>query len=298
MRADRLTVIDIDDESLPGASDFLEQHAETSLFLLSNIRAFGPRLGESLYSANLKGLRCGAEWRGVFCITRGGTVLAQTGGDIGPAGTILESCAAEGIPIRGVVGEWQITKAIWDLLIVRGALRPGFVSKEISYRLDLRSAQPPPAPSGVRMLTADDHKQWEELEMAYLRETGLPEQGTREQHKSAFLRSTQLGHWWGAFEGERLIALAAIIALHRALAQVGGVYTIPSRRGKGLGLAVMSALIRDSRDAHQLDQLFLFTGEENVSARRLYESLGFERFGFFGLFFEASIQSPSPKPQD
>jgi RimJ/RimL family protein N-acetyltransferase len=293
MTSDPLTVIDIDEQNLAGASDFLERYAETSLFLLSNIRAFGPRLGESLYSANLKGLRCGNEWRAVFCVTRGGTVLAQTAGETAPAAQILESCKAEAIPIRGVVGEWQITKTIWDLLVAIGELRPGFVSREISYRLDLRSAAPPPVSSAARMLNADDHAQWAELEVAYLRETGLPEQGTREQHKAAFLRSTRLGHWWGVFEGECLVSLAAIIAQHRSLGQVGGVYTVPSRRGEGLGLAVMGALVRDSRDTHHLEQLFLFTGEENVAARRLYESLGFERFGYFGLFFGATAKGPT-----
>jgi predicted GNAT family acetyltransferase len=287
MTSGPLTLVDIDEETLAGATEFLERHAETSLFLLSNIRAFGPRIGESLYSANLKGLRCGHEWRGVFCVTRGGTVLAQTAGEIGSAVQILQSCRTEAIPIRGVVGEWQITSAIWDLLVTSGEIQPGFVSKEISYRLDLRTANPPPSSGVVRMLTPDDYDQWERLEMAYLRETGIPEQGTREQYKSAFVRSTRLGHWWGAFEGERLIALAAIIALHGSLAQVGGVYTVPERRGEGLALAAMSTLVNDSRDAHHLEQLFLFTGEENVAARRLYESLGFERFGHFGLFFGA-----------
>jgi ribosomal protein S18 acetylase RimI-like enzyme len=47
----------------------------------------------------------------------------------------------------------------------------------------------------------------------------------------------------------------------------------------------MITLMRDARSVHRLDRLFLFTGEENVAARRMYESLGFERFGYFGLFF-------------
>src|SRR4051812_30416355 len=75
------TIDDVCEQSLPAVTAFLERHAETSLFMLSNIRAFGTRLGESLYSCNLKALRQGEEVRGVFCLTRGGSLLAQTGGD-------------------------------------------------------------------------------------------------------------------------------------------------------------------------------------------------------------------------
>jgi predicted GNAT family acetyltransferase len=48
---------------------------------------------------------------------------------------------------------------------------------------------------------------------------------------------------------------------------------------------VMTVLMRDAHGLQGLKRLFLFTGEENVAARRMYESLGFESFGHFGLFF-------------
>ena len=47
----------------------------------------------------------------------------------------------------------------------------------------------------------------------------------------------------------------------------------------------MTAVMRDAHRLQRLERLFLFTGEENVAARRMYESLGFESFGYFGLFF-------------
>ena len=52
-----MTVIDISEDDLPAVKAFLERSLETSLFLLSNIRAFGTRLSESMYSGNLKGLK-------------------------------------------------------------------------------------------------------------------------------------------------------------------------------------------------------------------------------------------------
>src|SRR5439155_19398721 len=118
-------IADVDEQSLPAARAFLEQYPETSLFMLSNIRAFGTRLGESLYSANLKTLRADGRLAGVFCLTRGGSLLAQTAGDRAFVPDILRACRAEHIPIRGVLGEWTVTKALWDLLR-RDGLTPTF----------------------------------------------------------------------------------------------------------------------------------------------------------------------------
>jgi predicted GNAT family acetyltransferase len=287
MSGDRVELTDISEENLPDAEAFLERFPETSLFLLSNIRAFGPRLGESLYSGNLKGIEQEGQLRGVFCLTRGGSLLAQTAGRPEFAHDIVRACADEPMAIHGVLGEWQITKAIWDALLAADAVKPTFVSKEVLYRLDLQHAEPPDdaARATVRMLTREDHEQWGQVSEEFQRETHLPVQGTREERKAAFSRSAGLGHWWGAFRQGRLVALAAIVALHETTAQIGGVFTSPDHRREGLSRAVMTGLISDSRQVHQLDRLFLFTGEENIPARRLYESLGFDRVGYFGLFF-------------
>jgi predicted GNAT family acetyltransferase len=287
MSGDRVELTDIGEENLPAAKAFLERFPETSLFLLSNIRAFGPRLGESLYSGNLKGIEQDGQLRGVFCLTRGGSLLAQTAGRPEFAEDIVRACADAPMAIRGVLGEWQITKAIWDALVASDAVKPTFVSKEILYRLDLHQAEPPEISDRaiVRMLTREDHEQWGPVSEAFQRETHLPAPGTRDERKASFSRSAGLGHWWGAFRQGRLVALGAIIAQHETTAQIGGVFTSPDDRRQGLSRAVMTGIIRDSRHIHHLDRLFLFTGEENVPARRLYESLGFERVGYFGLFF-------------
>jgi predicted GNAT family acetyltransferase len=281
-------IADVDDANLRAAKAFLELYPETSLLLLSNIRAFGTRLGESLYSGNLKALCEGDELRGVFCLTRGGSLLAQTGGDAKLVPAILRACREEMIPIRGVLGEWTVTKALWDSLCLAG-LTPTFESKEIMYRVNLREPLPEPraTAAAVRRLNPADHSQWEQLTGDFVREVGLPLQGTEDQRKSAFVRSAVLGHWWGAFEGERLVSLVGITALHDTIAQIGGVFTLPDHRRCGLSATVMIMLMHDAHDHHRLDRLFLFTGEDNVAARRMYESLGFESFGHFGLFFGA-----------
>jgi predicted GNAT family acetyltransferase len=286
MTSAAIEVTDVGDLGLPAAKAFLEQYPETSLFMLSTIRAFGPRIGDSMYSGNLKALRQSDRLVGVFCLTRGGSLLAQTAGSATFVPAILDASRAEKIPIRGVLGEWTVTKALWDSLC-RDGLTPTFESKEIMYRVDLRGALPESGPhaGSVRLLRPVDHPQWDRLTSEFLREVGLPLQGTEDQRRSAFLRSVSLDHWWGAFEGDRLVSLIGVTAMHETIAQIGGVFTVPEYRRTGLSRDVMVTLMRDTHLVQGLDRLFLFTGEENVAARRMYESLGFESFGHFGLFF-------------
>ena len=99
------------------------------------------------------------------------------------------------------------------------------------------------------------------------------------------VRSVGLDHWWGAFDGARLVSLIGITAMHETIAQIGGVFTVPELRRTGLSRDVMVTLMRDAHLIQRLDRLFLFTGEENMAARKMYEALGFESFGHFGLFF-------------
>ena len=51
-------------------------------------------------------------------------------------------------------------------------------------------------------------------------------------------------------------------------------YVVPDRRGRGLGRALMNAAIAHAR-RRGADYMDLGTSEDDVAARRLYESLGF-----------------------
>jgi predicted GNAT family acetyltransferase len=141
------------------------------------------------------------------------------------------------------------------------------------------------SPLVVRMLGPADHDQWEQLSAEFLKEVGLPTLGERDQRMASFVRSSGLGHWWGGFEGDRLVSMIGIIALHEATAQIGGVFTPTDMRRRGYSRAVLVRLLHDARHIHRLDRIFLFTGDENVAARALYEALGFTRVGHIGMFF-------------
>jgi predicted GNAT family acetyltransferase len=85
--------------------------------------------------------------------------------------------------------------------------------------------------------------------------------------------------------------MIGIIALHQNTAQIGGVFTRRDVRRRGYSRAVLAHLLKDARDIHGLDRMFLFTAEQNTAARTLYEAAGFERFGHFGLFFGEPVKA-------
>jgi ribosomal protein S18 acetylase RimI-like enzyme len=59
---------------------------------------------------------------------------------------------------------------------------------------------------------------------------------------------------------------------------IAELYVVPERRGRGLGRALMETALSVAR-AEGADHMDLGTGEDDVAARALYESLGFSNRG-------------------
>ena len=287
----------VTDSDLQRVRAFLESHVDTSLFLLSTLAALGPRLGSHLNSGNFRLIEEGGRIVAVFCLTRRGNLLVQAGGRTDLAERIFEECEAEPLEVRGIVGEWPAAEALWKLLRADPRFEPTHALKDVLYRMMLRDTiRPVDEPLHVRALHADDFAQWEQLNSAYFCELSLPLQATLEQRRTDFMVRIRSGLWWGAFDDcYDLVSIAAINATYGSLGQVGGVYTRPDARKKGLAKAVMRLLIQDCRKRLRFDKLILFTGEDNTAARRLYESLGFEAAGGFGLLLgdrQANTRAP------
>ena len=159
----------VDESNLAVACAFLEQHADTSMFLLGNLDVNGPRIGPALNSGNFKMIENGSRVCAVFCLTRRTAILAEAGGRAEFAQTIVDACRQESIPIGGVMGEWRLAEAIWSILKSAPGFREVFASKEILQALDLSHVTRPNPHSHVRHLAADDFEQWDALERGILR---------------------------------------------------------------------------------------------------------------------------------
>ena len=282
--ADPQSIRAVDETNLPLARAFLENHAETSMLLLGNLDLFGPRLGSAFYSGNFKVLEEDGHVCAVFCLTRRTMLLAAAGGRTEFAQTIVDACRAEPIPIGGVMGEWNLAEAIWSILRITPGFNEVYAAKEILHARDLNQVIACDASPHVRHLGVADFEQWDVAHAAYHSEEGIPLHGTPAEREVLFRRNAEARRWWGYFEDGRLLAMAGLNAVYKQLGQVGGVYTVPDRRGLGLSRTTMNALLADSVHEHGLERLILFTGEQNHAARHLYDTLGFLTIGQFALF--------------
>ncbi len=182
------------------------------------------------------------------------------------------------------MGEWEFACVLWNLLKQKKIIeRETFTEREILYTLDVEKTAYTSEPD-VRLLRTSDVDAWIQLRMAYTKEMGLPGNNIEDTRTEFFTKTTQL-ITWGLFFERKLIAIADLNAHFSDVGQLGGVYTIPAFRKKGFSTRLICHLIHDLKTIHRIRKLVIFTGEHNYAARRVYESMRIEPFGYFALLF-------------
>jgi len=87
---------------------------------------------------------------------------------------------------------------------------------------------------------------------------------------------------FGAFDGDALIAMIGVVRAakvkQRHRATVWGTFVLPAARGRGVGAALVAAVVAEAR-AWGLAQLVLSVTDAAPAARRLYERAGFRAWG-------------------
>jgi GNAT superfamily N-acetyltransferase len=88
---------------------------------------------------------------------------------------------------------------------------------------------------------------------------------------------------FGAFDGGRLVGMVGVYReaklKRRQIAPVWGVYVSPAARGKGLGRAMMEAVIEQARGWEGVEMVQLGAAVSPPAAMRLYELVGFRTWG-------------------
>jgi RimJ/RimL family protein N-acetyltransferase len=145
----------------------------------------------------------------------------------------------------------------------------------------------------VRPLTPADAQPYRALRMASLRDFQFAHGPDYEEA----LAQTESWHaerlakpdyrWFGAFDGAQDDApLVGAICLRMKVgrrlhhsASLNSLMVGSSRQGAGIGRLLVGHLIGHARSLGQLRQLTLVVNENNLPARRLYDSFGFQQFG-------------------
>lgn len=280
-----MQVVALNEIMMPKAMNLLFHFRESSLFLLNNLREHGPRRRHHPNSGNFRCVIDAAETvRAVFCLVNRGTLLAHGDPLENYTNLILEDISEEPIPVRGFIGPWDIVNPLHQgYCELHSDFHATFSSREIMFTAQTMARPGTPNNPAVRLLTPDDFPQWAQLNSAYLHEEGLPSQITEEQRQKLFVEKTQRKYWWGCFDGPKMVGIASFNAHFETIAQLGGVYTLPDYRRKGVARAVINRIFSDATNVHKISTLSIFTGENNAGAQKLYESIGFQRAGIFGM---------------
>lgn len=270
----------------PEMVQFLKKEEHFSLFLLGNYLNYGLTLTEAPYSGNFKIVRQSKEIVAVFCLTKVGTLILYCSLKEPLFAPILAACQCEKMALKGLVGNWEFCHPFWQWLKDKKIIQKDVsFSKEILYTCDLIQKELPSPKHPVRLLLEKDYPTWLPLRVAYIQEEGFPSNLSEKQMHVQFSEKVKSQSTWGLFLEEKLVSIADLNAQAFETGQVGGVYTTPLYRRQGYSRSVMQQLLLDTKHLHGLTKLVIFTGENNFSARALYESLGVSTCGFFALLF-------------
>lgn len=265
------------------ALDLLNRFKETSIFLLGNLEKYGPVPTEHPRSGQYKCIMDCDEVVGVFCLTRTGMILAQSNRRVDITHIILNECEKEQ-PICAFNGAWEVIEPVYSTYKSKHKnYSDGFFSKEILFKLDLNDSNR--IEGAGRFLNEKDFEEWNFLNLDYLAGEKLAVDGSTEQRRASFFEKVKQKHWWGLNENNRLVSIAGFNACFQDVGQLGGIYTPPEMRGRGLARKCVEKLIYDSIHVHNLSRLILFTGNDNIAAQRLYRSVGFTEIGNYALIF-------------
>jgi len=277
------TVESVSKDTLFEVERYLASHEATSQFLINNFTEHGLSLTDHPNSGNFKLIRSGGKVAAVFCLVRRGNLVVQSDRDF--SDLIISSCKNEPIPLCGFIGGWESVKPIWARFKAANPdYKPNHESKEILYSRELRSDDTNLCHNrSVRFLNGADFDQWVDFSNAYMSELSLPDDLTAEQTRSNFLGQVKDKICWGLFSGQEMLSRVALNSKGKTIGQVGGVFTPQRHRQKGFAKAIMFHMLKDCRDLHGHKKNILFTGESDIPAQKLYESMGYQRIGFFAL---------------
>ncbi|WP_108669253.1 GNAT family N-acetyltransferase [Peribacillus acanthi] len=141
----------------------------------------------------------------------------------------------------------------------------------------------------IRQLTEYDAEQYRVIRLESLQNAPEAFGSSYEEEKERpldFFRSRLQSDYsltFGAFECDILVGVVTLVKetklklKHRA--NIFAMYVLPEYRGTGLGNKLISEAINKAKEWTDVEQINLTVVSTNKSAKRLYQSIGFEVFG-------------------
>jgi predicted GNAT family acetyltransferase len=209
----------------------------------------------------------------------------------GTGGTVLEARDPEAIrelaaaardsavPPRHIVGPEEVTTPFWEAYAEPG-VEPLWQRREPVYVVERGGAREPVA-RGVGLAQATDADTAEVVENSARQYVEDLKIDRRAQDPAGFharhAAEVRDGRWWVLRDHGRVAFQVHVGPENAQVVQLGGVFTVPEARGRGVATRGVAALVL--RLLERRPAVSLFCDAANAPARRVYEKVGFrERF--------------------
>lgn len=276
----------------PLLSDFLSQHIDQSMFLLSNLREAGLYHSQSKQNCQngQDGIYYGAitpagALQSVMAHFRNGTwaICSPDPKDIAPLSNMLQQDSR--FPMTLVAGPHQeVIACLSACQIEQSKCRKILV--ETLFTLPLDHLIIPEKASDYQLITAADMPaqllfDWlAEYECDTLGKHPGPELNTHIWQRVSRLQTKQVG--WGLYQDDQCLALAGFNAKVAEAVQIGPVWTPPAHRGQGFARILVAKILYQAR-LQQIPKAILFT--DNPAAISAYQAIGFKPSGTYCLAY-------------
>lgn len=268
---------------VPEVEAFLLRHIETSVFLISNLRRFGPNGAAHPYAMTF--------WQtddpicGVIAQSTAGVVMAQwpNGQDWAAALSVLPK------PVTDAIGDSGQMNALLHAANIRN--KPTHLdADEGLFTLWPRDLIPQPGIGTLRVLRESDRATLIPWRTDYAINTlGEPKEtgpARADEEITAYIAADR--HRL-LVDGEQPLTMTGFNATVDDVVQIGGVYTPRERRDQGLARRAVALHLEEAR-ASGAARAILFANDPSAVAA--YEAVGFVRVGRFALIMFEKGHTP------
>jgi len=192
-----------------------------------------------------------------------------------------ERAMSRGRTVSTIVGPREAVEPFWSVVGERWG-RPREVRWNQPHMVISHDTQVAPDPEVRRTVRSDLDALYPACVAMYTEEVGVSPEvgGGGDLYRARVLQLMSRGWSFARFEDGRVIFKAEVACATATTAQVQGVYVAPERRGEGLAVGGMAAVV-DIVRREIAPHVSLYVNDFNVPARKAYTTVGFVETNVF-----------------